>query len=103
MGADLPAADDNGLLDPYVKLGYRDQPKQLTRKLYGTRDPVWHQTFDFATVLSEDLRVAPPVSLKRMGRLRASFAYSHHALSGDAWPARRGVLQRASRKPFQQF
>lgn len=62
MGADLPASDDNGLLDPYLKVGYRDQAKQQTRKLQATRDPVWNQSFDFGAILSEDLSVAPPVS-----------------------------------------
>ena len=63
IGADLPASDDNGLLDPYLKVGYRDQAKQLTHKLQATRDPVWNQSFDFGTILSEDLSVAPPVSI----------------------------------------
>jgi len=70
MGADLPASDDNGLLDPHLKVGYRDQAKQLTPKLQAMRDPVWNKSFDFGTVLSEDLSVAPPVSLERSCSMR---------------------------------
>ena len=63
MGADLPAADDNGLLDPYLKLGFKDCPRQESRKQYDTRDPLFLASFDFAATMSDDLAVAPPVAL----------------------------------------
>jgi hypothetical protein len=63
MGADLPAADDNGLLDPYLKIGIGGSKQLQSRKQYDTRDPLFLATFDFNTTLCDDLSVAPPVCL----------------------------------------
>ena len=78
MGSDLPAADENGLLDPYCRIGFRDCPRHETHKQYDTRDPLLHQSFDFDTVLRSDLAVAPVSQLALDARdpTRATLAFS---------------------------
>jgi hypothetical protein len=76
MCAALPAADDNGLLDPYLRLSYKNRDRYPaghasglggkpveTRRQYDTRDPSLHQSFDFDVVLRNDLSTAPPVAV----------------------------------------
>ncbi len=46
QGRGLPAADDNGLLDPYVE-GHMCGKRAKTQTKYKTRDPMWYETLEF--------------------------------------------------------
>jgi Ca2+-dependent lipid-binding protein len=43
-GAELPASDDNGMLDPYLKIGFKDCPPTKSKKHHETKDPLFLQT-----------------------------------------------------------
>ena len=59
----LPSADDNGLLDPYVKIRYGGV-KQKTRIKDTTTSPLYYETLEFEEMLPTDLRFAPEVVLQ---------------------------------------
>jgi len=44
-GAELPASDDNGLLDPYLKVGFKDCRATESKRHHETRDPLFLQTY----------------------------------------------------------
>ncbi len=47
QASDLPPADDDGSLDPYLKIKFADQKANWKRRyIPNTRDPVWYVVFD---------------------------------------------------------
>ena len=55
---DLPAIDDNGLIDPYCKVRFNGK-KLKTKAQQKTRNPCFYECLTFETKLSSDLRLAP--------------------------------------------
>ena len=46
---DLPAADSNGLSDPYAKISVGDETKKSAIQ-YDTLSPTWNEKFEFIKV-----------------------------------------------------
>ncbi|OQR94660.1 hypothetical protein THRCLA_08129 [Thraustotheca clavata] len=65
QGRQLPAMDDNGLCDPYVKVGILDQEKKTSVR-HQTTNPLWYETVTFEVELPrvDMLHFAPPVTLR---------------------------------------
>ena len=68
QGRGLPAADSNGLLDPYLKVKFGvlangDKPKETARR-QKTCNPQWYQTIEFASTIPKRLEFAPQVSMQ---------------------------------------
>jgi len=61
----LPAADANGLLDPYLKVNVLGAV-QITSKKSCTRDPMFYESFDFKTEINHSygLQLAPRVCIQ---------------------------------------
>jgi uncharacterized membrane protein len=61
----LPAADSNGLLDPYLKVNVLGAV-QITSKKSCTRDPMYYESFDFKTEINHNygLQLAPRVCIQ---------------------------------------
>jgi hypothetical protein len=61
----LPAADDNGLLDPYLKINVLGTVQQTSKKSC-TRDPMYYESFDFKTEINHNygLQLAPRVCIQ---------------------------------------
>lgn len=62
QGHDLPAADSNGLLDPYLKINFLGETKKSTEK-YKTRYPLYYETVVFDCQLPER-EFAPQVNVQ---------------------------------------
>jgi hypothetical protein len=60
---DLPSADENGLLDPYVKIWFMGKKKK-TKTMQETTAPLFYETLQFQERLPKDLRFAPEVVLQ---------------------------------------
>ncbi len=59
----LPSIDENGLIDPYVKVRFAGMKKKtVTRK--ETQNPAYYECLEFNQMLPEDLRLAPSVLLQ---------------------------------------
>lgn len=59
---DLPAVDDNGLLDPYMKVNFLGE-KKTSEKIKKTRFPLYYQSFCFDCELPEK-EFMPQVNIK---------------------------------------
>lgn len=59
----LPASDENGLLDPYVKVRFCGS-KQKTKKHEMTTSPLFYETLQFSEELPEDPLYGPDVVLQ---------------------------------------
>lgn len=57
---DLPASDENGLLDPYVKVRFCGK-KEKTRVHSMTTAPLFYQTLQFHEMLPRDLNFGPDI------------------------------------------
>ena len=57
---DLQAADDNGLADPYVKVGLGGASDE-TEVIERTLQPIWYRTVTLSLELPRDLSLAPKV------------------------------------------
>ena len=67
----LPAADDNGLSDPYCKLQLGSGKPMTSRKLAKTLDPIWGDDYRFEVAVNrplEDYRLEVCVKDKDMAR-----------------------------------
>ncbi|OQS02130.1 hypothetical protein THRCLA_05475 [Thraustotheca clavata] len=67
QGRQLPALDDNGLCDPYIKVRFCGEEKKLDVKKK-TRDPLWYQTIVFDADLPPEnyLQYSPQILLRAM-------------------------------------
>ncbi|KAG7389144.1 hypothetical protein PHYBOEH_007572 [Phytophthora boehmeriae] len=65
QGRRLPAADSNGLLDPFLIVRCMGEKEKQTSKKKKTRDPLWYETIYFDVNLPE-LQYAPQVMLRVM-------------------------------------
>ncbi|KAI9909986.1 hypothetical protein PsorP6_010790 [Peronosclerospora sorghi] len=65
QGRELPPADANGLLDPFVVVKCVGEQSKMTSKKRKTRDPVWYETLYFDVHLPK-LAYAPQVLLRVM-------------------------------------
>lgn len=63
QGRGLPASDDNGLLDPYVKVRFCGRKKK-TKCASETTSPLFYETLEFHELLPADLNYAPDVILQ---------------------------------------
>ena len=69
----LPSVDDNGLIDPYVKIRFAGSKKKtVTRKQ--TQNPTFFECLEFSQMLPTDSKLAPVILLqvwdqKALGRL----------------------------------
>ncbi|OQS01372.1 hypothetical protein ACHHYP_01203 [Achlya hypogyna] len=65
QGRQLPAMDDNGLCDPYVKVRMCGEEKRLKTR-HKTVNPLWYETVTFEVDLPpvDMLHFAPPVTLR---------------------------------------
>lgn len=63
QGRSLPAADSNGLLDPYVKITCAGADGKVTTRM-STRDPCFYETVVLDVELPQDLEFLPKVSLQ---------------------------------------
>ena len=92
QGRELPARDDNGLLDPYVMMTLGDQAESSS-VLYETRDPIWYETKRLKAWLpknKEDHRLAPDVVLGVWDRdlgAKDDFVGTVRLRMEDAWKA----------------
>lgn len=59
----LPAADDDGLLNPYVKVRFKGS-KEKTKARGATTNPLFYETLSFHEMLPEDVRYGPDVLLQ---------------------------------------
>ena len=59
----LPAIDDNGLIDPYVKVRFAGQ-KEKTQVRKQCQNPTFYECLEFSALLPDDLRLAPNVILQ---------------------------------------
>lgn len=59
----LPSVNENGLLDPYVKVRFGGE-KGKTVALTGTRNPAFYEVFTFDKLLPEELELAPHVVIQ---------------------------------------
>ena len=66
MCRSLPAADDDGMIDPYLRVNMSGCPEQTSFKRQNTRDPMYFQTFDFKTEINHlfGLQLAPRVCIQ---------------------------------------
>ena len=60
---DLQAADDNGLADPYVKVGLGGASDE-TEVIERTLQPIWYRTVTLSLELPRDLSLAPKVIVR---------------------------------------
>jgi hypothetical protein len=62
---DLPAADGDGMIDPYLKVNVLGAVQQTSKK-NNTRDPMFYESFDFKTEIIHGfgLQLAPRVCLQ---------------------------------------
>jgi hypothetical protein len=63
QGRNLPAVDDNGMIDPYVKVRFCGQKKKTMTKSR-TQNPSYYEVLTFETMLPNDLTLAPNVLLQ---------------------------------------
>ena len=59
----LPSIDENGLMDPYVKVRFNGQ-KGKTKVAEETKNPCFYETITFDTSLSSDINLCPNVILE---------------------------------------
>lgn len=59
----LPSIDENGLMDPYVKVRFNGQ-KGKTKVVEETKNPCFYETITFDTSLSSDINLCPNVILE---------------------------------------
>ena len=59
----LPASDENGLLDPYVKVRFCGK-KEKTKSQAMTTAPLWYETLQFHEMLPSDPKFGPDVVLQ---------------------------------------
>jgi len=57
---DLPASDENGLLDPYIKVRFCGK-KEKTRVHSTTTSPLFYETLEFHEMLPVDIRFGPDI------------------------------------------
>jgi hypothetical protein len=70
-GRELPAADSNGLLDPYLTVELNGQTKR-TKHVRQTRDPHWFEALVFDDVeLPKDSQFASPLMVRPAPAIRA--------------------------------
>ena len=64
QASDLPPADDDGSLDPYLKIKFADQKSNWKRKyIPNTRDPVWYCTEVFSNLLLPPRQYMPRIAI----------------------------------------
>jgi hypothetical protein len=63
QGADLPAADSNGLIDPKIKVNFMGQSQSDGKKIEKNRYPLYYNSLNF-DVLLPDLEFAPQVNVQ---------------------------------------
>lgn len=63
QGADLPAADSNGLLDPKIKVNFMGQSQTDGKKIEMNRYPLYYTSLNF-DVLLPDIEFAPQVNVQ---------------------------------------
>ena len=56
----LPSVDENGLIDPYIKIRFAGEKKKTAVKPM-TKNPCYYEVFDFHKNLPEDLSLAPTI------------------------------------------
>ena len=84
QASDLPPADDDGSLDPYLKIKFADQKANWKRRyIPNTRDPVWYVVFDHS--ISNSLLIR--------NKTTRIFDYQHQR-------SNTGTAQRSSRTCF---
>lgn len=72
QGRELPAADDNGSLDPFVRADFMGET-QKTSKLKRSTNPVWYETLVMQVALPP-IRFAPQINVS---------VWDHDTFSGD--------------------
>ena len=56
----LPSIDENGLMDPYVKVRY-DGQKNKTRVIEETKHPCFYETITFDATVPADIYLSPNI------------------------------------------